>query len=322
MMNATPEVSVETPQPGPGLRVQVPAPVPAAAMPEASVQPQDMQMPIQAAPAPAEMPVESMSRTQLMEWVDGMTSEYARRIEKGVSAEARLGAFTALYPSLKGYVQGQGAELPDQLDLNEELDQSMKRYESLKFEGASADQRLRHLTQALETTLIPALRNRPWDMKDRRDRRYKAWLEQALAKGRRLASEGVGARARMMYWGQVARKAMDFERQPSEPVQASVVIPVKSAPAAPVQAPVSALEEAPVQVTPTPAPDKGIGRLLGDGEWLYRVRPGDTLLSLANRFYGDYNRWRDIYILNEDRVGRGGTLRTGQLLVMPQKKAR
>ena len=72
-------------------------------------------------------------------------------------------------------------------------------------------------------------------------------------------------------------------------------------------------------MTPTPSLERELGRKLGDGEWIYRVKEGDTLLSLAKQFYGDYNRWRDIYILNQDRLGRGGSLRTGQLLLMPKK---
>jgi nucleoid-associated protein YgaU len=79
----------------------------------------------------------------------------------------------------------------------------------------------------------------------------------------------------------------------------------------------------PVVVPPPPpvsleALEQGVHQPLGDGEWLYKVRQDDTLLSLANRYYGDYNRWREIYILNEDRLGRGGTLRPGQLLRMPK----
>ena len=53
---------------------------------------------------------------------------------------------------------------------------------------------------------------------------------------------------------------------------------------------------------------------------IYKVQEGDTLASLAQRFYGDPKRWRDIYVLNEDRLGRGGNLKAGQLLVMPPAK--
>ena len=51
----------------------------------------------------------------------------------------------------------------------------------------------------------------------------------------------------------------------------------------------------------------------------YKVKEGDTLINLAERFYGDYKRWREIYMLNEDRLGRGGNLKPGQLLIMPPK---
>jgi hypothetical protein len=52
----------------------------------------------------------------------------------------------------------------------------------------------------------------------------------------------------------------------------------------------------------------------------YRVKAGDTLINLAERFYGDYTRWRDIYALNKDRLGRGGDLKPGLLLLMPKEK--
>lgn len=51
---------------------------------------------------------------------------------------------------------------------------------------------------------------------------------------------------------------------------------------------------------------------------VYIVKEGDTLESLAKRFYGDHKKWREIYILNQDRLGRGGVLKPGQRLVMPK----
>jgi len=53
---------------------------------------------------------------------------------------------------------------------------------------------------------------------------------------------------------------------------------------------------------------------------IYTVREGDTLISLAERFYGDYKKWREIYYLNQGRLGRGGVLKPGQILVMPKKR--
>lgn len=50
---------------------------------------------------------------------------------------------------------------------------------------------------------------------------------------------------------------------------------------------------------------------------VYRARPGDSLQSLAEEFYGNANLWPKIYQANEDRIGRGGDLVPGQMLVIP-----
>lgn len=49
----------------------------------------------------------------------------------------------------------------------------------------------------------------------------------------------------------------------------------------------------------------------------HRVEKGDTLQLVAERYYGDRSKWRIIYDENKDNVGRGGTLRKGQLLIIP-----
>lgn len=48
----------------------------------------------------------------------------------------------------------------------------------------------------------------------------------------------------------------------------------------------------------------------------YRVRPGDTLGSLAARFGGRPAHWRDIYELNQATLGHPDRLRPGQTLVI------
>jgi len=53
----------------------------------------------------------------------------------------------------------------------------------------------------------------------------------------------------------------------------------------------------------------------------YTAEEGDTLLSIAAKFYGDPERWRDIYALNSDRLGLGGFLTTGKVLVLPRKES-
>ena len=51
----------------------------------------------------------------------------------------------------------------------------------------------------------------------------------------------------------------------------------------------------------------------------YQVQEGETLQTIAGKFYGDPSKWVEIYELNSDRIERGGTLTTGQVLLMPEK---
>lgn len=336
-----PEIETPAPEKGPGLDIQVPAPVPELTMDSVDV-PKDtvVAMPAEeTAETESSALVEPLTREQFLAQTGQMISDYAQRSNLRRSAQNRLAALTPLYPTLKGYVMG--GELLDQLDLSEMIDQASKKYHAMVWNGESAAMRLEQLTRSLESTLVPALKDRVWDTNDRRDLRYKAWLDQALARGTQLRAQGTKAHVRLLYWGQVVQKAQEFEAQPSEPVVATPVppepvvnpvMPVEPVPT--VQPVVTPVQKAPVSVPPTTEkPSKVVkpvtelqkpvegpnGKPLADGEWLYKVKEGDTLLSLAKRYYGDYNRWRDIYILNEDRLGRGGALRTGQLLVMPKK---
>ena len=49
----------------------------------------------------------------------------------------------------------------------------------------------------------------------------------------------------------------------------------------------------------------------------YTVRSGDTLRSLARRFYGSEERWRRIYLRNRDELPNPESLRVGQVLIIP-----
>ena len=51
----------------------------------------------------------------------------------------------------------------------------------------------------------------------------------------------------------------------------------------------------------------------------YLVQEGETLQTIAEKFYGDSAKWVEIYELNSDRIERGGTIRTGQMLLLPEK---
>jgi nucleoid-associated protein YgaU len=49
----------------------------------------------------------------------------------------------------------------------------------------------------------------------------------------------------------------------------------------------------------------------------YVVRQGDTLQSIAERYYGATKFWDEIYQANKDSVGRGGVLKPTQVLIIP-----
>jgi nucleoid-associated protein YgaU len=47
------------------------------------------------------------------------------------------------------------------------------------------------------------------------------------------------------------------------------------------------------------------------------VRSGETLQSIAQKYFGDEKYWNDIYQANKDSIGRGGALKVNQVLVIP-----
>lgn len=55
----------------------------------------------------------------------------------------------------------------------------------------------------------------------------------------------------------------------------------------------------------------------GPGAGLYVVRPGDTLASIAYRFYGQTRFSTEIFNANRDQLGTSTQLKVGQKLVMP-----
>ena len=49
----------------------------------------------------------------------------------------------------------------------------------------------------------------------------------------------------------------------------------------------------------------------------HTVAKGDTLYSIARRYYDDHHRWKDIYQANQGEVGNPDMIRVGQRLVIP-----
>lgn len=50
----------------------------------------------------------------------------------------------------------------------------------------------------------------------------------------------------------------------------------------------------------------------------HTVRPGDTLSSLSQRYYGNRTRWRDLYQANRSQMKSESDLKVGMELVIPQ----
>jgi nucleoid-associated protein YgaU len=54
----------------------------------------------------------------------------------------------------------------------------------------------------------------------------------------------------------------------------------------------------------------------------YEVQSGDTLLSIAQQFYGDGTQWRRIYDANKDTIGADpDKLKIGMKLTIPPKQS-
>lgn len=49
----------------------------------------------------------------------------------------------------------------------------------------------------------------------------------------------------------------------------------------------------------------------------YTVVAGDNLSKIAKRFYGNANRWHDIYDANRDQISNPDLIRVGQVLKIP-----
>jgi 5'-nucleotidase / UDP-sugar diphosphatase len=81
-------------------------------------------------------------------------------------------------------------------------------------------------------------------------------------------------------------------------------VPPTSAAAAPAPSP-----QRPPLASPVPSPSAPVTTTSPaavsspEPEQTYEVQAGDTLLSIAEQFYGDATRWRRIYDANRDTIG-------------------
>lgn len=106
-----------------------------------------------------------------------------------------------------------------------------------------------------------------------------------------------------------------------QPVQATPTSPVEK-PELPTTTPVLPPDEPPATLSPPAAATETPDSLSGGGEessatcpklkvsvvvgvvdWLYSVKPGDTITAIALFFYKDGGRWLEIYLRNKDSLG-------------------
>lgn len=100
-------------------------------------------------------------------------------------------------------------------------------------------------------------------------------------------------------------------------------VPTTAAPAVPAPSPQRPSLASPV-ASPAPALSAGSpGPSATDtaGSDTYEVQSGDTLLSIAQQFYGDVTQWRRIYDANQDVIGSDpDKLKLGMKLKIPPKQ--
>ena len=95
------------------------------------------------------------------------------------------------------------------------------------------------------------------------------------------------------------------------------------------------IKKPPLIVDRSPAPDPkpvpgaasagGLNGLLGGSKQpsgaarpdSYVVQPGDTLMTIAARFYGSRHKWRDIREANKATIPLNGSVRAGQIIKLP-----
>lgn len=108
-------------------------------------------------------------------------------------------------------------------------------------------------------------------------------------------------------------RQIDQYREPVKPVVVPPPAPVVK-PVPPAPKPVVATKQLPNVRMAISAEGVELGPV-------YEVQPGDTLKSVARKLFGNSERWYDLYYANQDRIGPGGFIAPGQLLVIPNKAA-
>jgi len=66
-----------------------------------------------------------------------------------------------------------------------------------------------------------------------------------------------------------------------------------------------------------PSSKKAKRKVKSDGIRTHVVEKGETLRSIAKDYFGTSKKWLDIYNINKDKVGRGGSVKRGTVLILP-----
>jgi nucleoid-associated protein YgaU len=91
-------------------------------------------------------------------------------------------------------------------------------------------------------------------------------------------------------------------------------VPAPSPQRPPLASPIASPSSVSSASTPTTTTPEGAGET-------YEVQAGDTLLSIAQQFYGDVTQWRRIYDANKDMIGADpDKLKVGMKLTIPPKQ--
>jgi nucleoid-associated protein YgaU len=78
----------------------------------------------------------------------------------------------------------------------------------------------------------------------------------------------------------------------------------------------------PSSVASSPAPTSPTATTTQAAAETYEVQSGDTLLSIAQQYYGDPTLWRQIYDANKDTIGADpDKLQVGMKLNIPPKQS-
>jgi len=60
--------------------------------------------------------------------------------------------------------------------------------------------------------------------------------------------------------------------------------------------------------------------VIDDDNYYYDVQPKDNLVDISQRLYGRYDRWREIYAANKDKITDPKVIHIGQKLLIPGMK--